>query len=430
MNTPIQNTVRQPHDAEQVSGPSFERKSRDKGLLIKRFLVFVMPLLVIGAAIVAFVIMGAMKTKPEEKAEEIKAIPVLTDIALQDDVQLSVMSQGEVLPRTRIGIAPQLSGKIAYMSPKFIEGGKFNKGDVLVRLDAAEYELRVVQARANVAQAETVLAREKSEAAIAAQDWHDIGTGQATALTLREPQMAEAAARLEAAKAQLGEAELLLSRTTIVAPFTGRVVSRAVNQGEYVGVGTRLGQVYATNVMDVRLPLTNHDLGQTGLGLGFVADSNNPGLPVTLRANVAGIDREWAGHVVRTDSGFDNRTRVLFAYVEVKDPFGAGADNGVPLAPGIFVMAALNGTHLKDVVVVPRNALRGKDQVYVANSDNTLSIKTVDVVSSDRRKAVLRSGIEPGTAVVTSPIRGVAEGMKINIVETLDTVVAKAGDAP
>lgn len=404
------------------------RKPRDKGLLIKRILVFVLPVFVIVGAVSANIAMSAFKPEPEEKEEVVKAVPVLTANAELSDVTMKISAQGEVQPRQQIYIVPQVSGKIAYMSPSFIEGGRFGKGDVLFRIDPAEYNLRVTQARANVAQAETVLTREKSEASMARKDWEEIGTGRAASpLTLRAPQMAEADAKLEAAKAQLGEAQLMLSRTEIRAPFSGRVTDRMIDAGEYVTTGTRIGQAYSVAVMDVRLPLTNSDLAGAGLSLGFLASAKTPGIPVTLSANVAGRYSTWSGTIVRTDSQFDPKTRVLFAYAEVRDPFGAGADDGTPLAPGLFVDATINGQAHSAAIVIPRAGLRGKDQVFVANSDGTMSIKTVEVISSDRDQAILRRGINPGAAVVTSPIRGAADGMKIDIVERPTALSSSAG---
>lgn len=394
-----------------------EQTSAAKALWLRRFLVFMAPILVIFGAIFLFVLMGQLKPKPEEKDDVIKAIPVLTETARQENVTLNVKAQGEVLPRTKINIVPQVSGKISYMSSDFIEGGQFNKGDLLIRIEPTEYRLRVVQARANVAQAETSLAREKSEAENAKRDWEELGLGDSpSALTLREPQMAEAAARLASAQAQLEEAELQLSRTSLYAPFTGRVTARHVDQGEFVSVGTHLGEVYSTALMDVKIPMTNQDLARAGLTLGFIAGEEQASIPVTLSANVAGQFASWNGEIVRTNSGYDPKTRVLFAYVEVKDPFGAGASNGIPLAPGLFVTANIQGETLPGTVVIPRAALRGKDQVYVALSDGTLTIKPVEVASSNRDRAIIRAGLVAGAKVITSPIRGVAEGMKIDVV--------------
>ncbi len=394
-----------------VSGPK---------LWLRRFLVFMLPLLVLGGAIFAVILMGQMKPEPEEKEDEVKALPVLTSLSQSENVTLSVTAQGEVQPRTQINLVPQVSGKLTYMSPKFIEGGAFNKGDLLGRIEAVEYELRVVQAKANVAQAQTSLTREQSESEIARRDWQELGNGEApSALTLREPQMAEASARLAAAKAQLAEAELQLARTHLYAPFSGRVTERFVNQGGYVTTGQKLGEIYATNIMDVRLPLTNTDLGRIGLGLGYQAAARQ-GVPVTLSANVGGVEARWDGEIIRTDSRFDPETRVLYAYAEVRDPFGKAAKDGVPLAPGLFVTAKISGEAVENAVIIPRSALRGKDQVYIAASDETLQIRPVTVRASDRDRAIIMAGLSAGESVVTSPIRGAAEGMKIDVVTSLD----------
>lgn len=393
-----------------------------KKLWVWRVIVFVLPLLVLMAAIVGFIAMGSLKPTPEEKENVVKAIPVLTALTSLEDVTLNVDVQGEVQPRTKINLVPQVGGLITYMSPKFIEGGQFKKGDLLVRIEPTEFDLRVTQARAEVAQAETQISRETSESLIARQDWDELGrSGTPTPLSLREPQMAEARARLASAKARLAEAELQLSRTSLYAPFTGRVTIRHVDQGEFVSMGTQLGEIYSTDVMDVRLPMTNEDLRRAGLTLGFEASRDNPGLPVTLSADVAGNYSQWTGQIVRTDSHFDTRTRVLYAYAEVEDPFGKGADNGTPLAPGIFVNAAIAGQKLQGALVIPRSALRGEDKVYIANNDETLSIKTVSVMSSNRDQAILGNGLASGDKVITSPIRGVADGMKIEVVKPTKT---------
>ena len=405
-----------PSGASKKSTNDTHKIAPRKKLWIWRALIFVLPLIVIAGAIGGLVVMSALKPTPDEKEDVVKAVPVLVTPALQNNVTLKVNVQGEVQPRTQINIVPQISGLITYMSQKFIEGGRFNKGDLLARVEPAEFELRIIQAKASVAQAETVVSRETSEAALARRDWQELGrTGQPTPLTLREPQMAEAQAQLASAKARLAEAELMLARTSLYAPFTGRVTSRQIDQGEFVTAGTRLGEVYATNVMDVRLPMTHEDLRRAGLTLGYEATGATRGIPVTLSATVAGQYSEWQARIVRTDSRFDSETRVLFAYAEVRDPFGAGASKGMPLAPGLYVNATVDGQKLDNAIVIPRTALRGDDKVYLAKGD-TLSIKTVNVISSNRDEAILGSGIDVGDIVITSPIRGVAEGMKIDVV--------------
>lgn len=402
-----------PQNSVNQQNPGFERVS-SRRLKVRRFFTFILPVLILVSAVLGMNYMSSFKPVPEEKAEEIKAMPVLTTAAQTETVTLSVTTQGEVQPRTQISLVPQVNGILTYMSPKFIEGGAFTKGQLLARIEPVEYELRVVQAKANIAQAETALAREKSESEIARRDWDELGGGGApSALTLREPQMAEAAARLDAAKAQLAEAELQLARTSIYAPFTGRVIRRDVNAGAYIVTAQSLGEIYSADIMDVRLPLTNQELGRAGLTVGYTA-SKGQGIPVTLSANVAGRQASWQAEIVRTDSRFDPQTRVLFAYAEVRNPFENG---GTPLVPGTFVDARVSGEDVEAAIIIPREGLRGDDRVFIAKTDDTLEIRSVVVRASDRNRAVITDGLRAGESVIVSPIRGAANGLKIDIVD-------------
>ncbi|NNE42171.1 MAG: efflux RND transporter periplasmic adaptor subunit [Marinicaulis sp.] len=390
-------------------------KPKDLGLAVRRLVVFALPALLIVGAIGFNVVSGMMQEKPEESEDEIKATPVVVAEAVSDSVRLTVSAQGEATPRKEIDLSPQIAGRISYISPDFIEGGSFEKDEVLLRIEPAEYEFRVVQARANVARAKSRYASEKAETDIARKDWAELGEGEGSALALREPQMAEAAAQLASARAALKEAELQLERTVITAPFKGRVQAKSVDVGEFVSPGETVGEIFATDLMQVALPLTDHELGQLGLQVGFRETENDLGPSVTFSALVAGTPREWRGRITRTDGSYDRQTRVIFAYAEVEDPYGAGADNGAPLAAGLFVSARINGRQIDNAVTVPRTALRGESEVFVATADDTLDIREVAVASSNRTQVVLTGGVDAGERVIISPVRGAAQGIQLAV---------------
>jgi len=97
--------------------------------------------------------------------------------------------------------------------------------------------------------------REEAEGEIARQDYAELGRGEPTPLALRLPQRAQARASLQAAKAELESAKLNLSRTAVIAPFSGRVRSKASDLGQFVTPGSRLGRIFSTNVVEVGLEL-------------------------------------------------------------------------------------------------------------------------------------------------------------------------------
>ena len=171
-------------------------------------------------------------------------------------------------------------------------------------------------------------------------------------------------------------------------------------------------------MVEVALPLKDADLGQLGLPIAFSSSPDQPGPKVEFSAVVGSKPRTWIGGGVRTGAAINSQTRQINVFAELKDPFGAGADDGAPMAPGLFVNARIEGETLDNVLIAPRAALRGDDRLFIGDpKDGKLSIRTVDVAYSDRNGAYLRSGVEPGELAITSPIQAAFDGMSITVLE-------------
>ncbi len=368
-----------------------------------------------------FFVLNVLKPKPEQAGERPAGLSVFVERVESDDLQFSVKAQGEVRPRREILVAPQISGRIAYVSPDFIDGGFIRKGQVLIRLEDADYRLGVVRAQAGVASAEQRLAREEAEAEIARQDLASLGVADSSPLARREPQLAEAQASLDSAKAQLADAELALSRTAVIAPFTGRVREKNVDTGQFVSPGMSLGSIFATDVVEVLLPITDEQLGQLGLPLAFAETASTPGPAVTFSGSVGGEVREWSGRVTRTSAAVNPSTRLINVIAQLEDPYGAGADDGAPMAPGLFVTAQIIGTNVDGLLLAPRAALRSGNKIFLCDPDaGELRIHEIDVVFSSPEGAWFNSGdIQVGDLAVISPLQAPFDGMSIIGVERL-----------
>ena len=380
----------------------------------------------IGLPVVIFVViaiggsiaLGLMKPTPEPAEEAPRGIAVFTEEIVRTDLHLTVTSQGEVRPRREIAISPQISGRISYVSPAFIDGGFVRRGEVLIRIDDADYRLARVRAESQVASAQQALIREQAEAELARQDWGELGTGTASPLALREPQLAQAQASLEAARSQLRDAELALERTVVRAPFEGRIRSKDVDVGQFVSTGSSLGRMFGTDFAEVALPLTDTELGRLGLSFAFEESAEQPGPAVVFSTTVAGERREWYGRVTRTAAAVDPQTRLISAIATVEDPFGEGAADGIPLAPGLFVSAEVSGETIEGLLEAPRAALRGRNQIFVADAEElVLRIHEVDVVYTDRDHVYVDAGVEPGDLAVLSPLQAPFDGMSITLAE-------------
>jgi RND family efflux transporter MFP subunit len=333
-------------------------------------------------------------------------------------VQLVVNTQGEVTPLIEIDLTAQVSGRITYVNPSFVQGGYFEAGEVLIQLEDADHRLAVTRAQALVSQRQQQLIREQAESELALEEWQSLGEGEASALTLREPQLADARAQLAAAEASLAESRLNLSRTRISAPFEGRVRTKAADLGQFISPGARLGRVFATETVEVNLPLSDGELTLLNIPLAFQASEANPGPAVSLSATIGGIQRVWEGKIVRTDAAMNTQTRTLTAIVQVNDPYGiAATEAGAPMAVGLFVNARITGRSIDRAYVLPRSALRGANSIYVAEIDGTLSIRQVVVIDSNPDRVVIASGVSAGERVITSPVRGAIEGLSVRALD-------------
>ncbi|MEL6693859.1 MAG: hypothetical protein AAFQ12_12630 [Pseudomonadota bacterium] len=99
--------------------------------------IFITVAVLAGMAVVAFMTVQILKPEPEQAEEKFSGLSVFSEEVRQEDLDFHVTAQGEVRPQREIVVAPQIAGRIAYVSPDFIDGGFIRRGQVLVRLEVA-----------------------------------------------------------------------------------------------------------------------------------------------------------------------------------------------------------------------------------------------------------------------------------------------------
>ena len=361
--------------------------------------------IVIVAGVAAIAAITMMAPKPEEKVAE-AAVPPSADILYAEPGRqtLLVPSQGSVHARHEIEVVARVGGVIQGVDQAFVPGGFFDEGDSLVQIEPADYRYALTRSESQVANAAATLAQEQGRAKQAKREWRDLGSDAANRLFLRKPQLAAAEAALAAAKADRDQAKLDLQRTSVRAPFAGRVVETLVDIGQYVTPGTKLARIHSVGVAEVRLPLTDHQLSLLDLPLGRAIES---GPAVRFVANLAGKQREWRGQIVRTEAAIDPNSRFVYAVAQVQNPY----QGDVPLINGLFVEAHIAGKTYDDITLLPRQALHEGDHILVLNEENQLGIKTVELLQVVGDQVWLRGDIATGDKVVVSSLGYSREGM-------------------
>ena len=372
---------------------------------------YITPLIVLGLGLGAYALLHHTKPEPDKRDEGSRPVNVFVDTATRGPVQLDVLTAGEVRSRASIDLVAQVSGRIVAVSDEFTEGGTVLPDTALLHIEDTDYQLALKQAQARVAEATVAVELSLADADVARKQLRN--SPNPSDLALKKPQVAEARARLLAAEADLEQAHVNLSRTRVTLPFIGRIDSTYVDIGQFVTAGTPLGRAFATDKVEVRLPITDAQLASLDLPIGYVAPPGKE-LLIEFSAEVANQHQLWHGKLKRLDASIDSATRLLYAIAEVDDPYGSNAsETGMPLAVGLYVNALIRGREITEAIRVPRTALRAGNTLYVLGANGRLDIRNVNVLHSSPQFAVIGDGLQQGEQYIVSTIRNPIPGMAL-----------------
>lgn len=431
--------------------------------------------ILVGAVAIAAVLIWT-RGEPEQRPAEDGAPLVETAAVEFRSGSIEVSATGTVTPLAEIALTPQVSGQVVYVNPALVSGGRVEEGELLLRVDPADYRNRVRQSLADVAQQQVAvleaeqemqLARAEFEAFQAREARRDEGAlvsiddddyaarilppaeappglpdafeadaegvarpdaqSSPGLLVFREPQLRAARAALERAEAGLADARLALDRTEVRAPFSALVRSESVDLGSYVAPGQALAQLVAAEGVEVIAPLTRAEAAL--IPDLWAAPSTGDPIEATVHADYGGYLYGWRGRVHRAEAVLDPETRTIDVVIRVPRPVAggflvadpaAGLDAGelTPTAPpplliGDFVTATIEGARLDRSVVFPSRALRQGDRVWVVRDGRLHRISVQVLQREDGRVAGVAEAMESGDRVVVSELAVATEGMEV-----------------
>jgi RND family efflux transporter MFP subunit len=344
-------------------------------------------------------------------------IPHVTVVHVQPQtLKLNVQSQGIVMPREEIDLVAETSGKVKRIHPALVTGGFFSRNDTLLSMDGRDYDYAKIVAQAQVAEAKRVLIAEQAQVEQAYSEWQALGQGQATDLTLRKPQLAEAQAKLLAANAELAKAQLNRSRCEIKAPFSGRVLNKQVGLGQYITGGTVVAKIYASDIAEIRLPISAEQLAFLHIPLAPTQSKDYPWPKVRLYTEIAGQTYDWQGRIVRSEAAVETSSGQWYLIAAVTDPFRQVALR-LPLLKGLFVQAEIEGKSLSNIYRLPRTALSPMQTLKLVDKRQDLEIRQVEVLRTEADSVIIKSGLNPDERVIVSDLPVPVEGMKVVVTD-------------
>ena len=373
--------------------------------------IITIAVLLAAVAAAAGIIMSRPMPEQLTVSETTSAIRAMT--VVKESLRLKIRSEGTVTPKTQTNVIPEIKGRVTWLSPNLVVGGYFQAGDLLVTIDAADYEARTGLAQAQLLRAEAELEHKRFEFKRLQQLIKDNLVSQSNLENAARAHKIAKANVIES-KINLAQAERDLGRTKITAPFEGMVRSESIDIGQFVQQGAPIASIYASDAVEVRLPIVNAQLAYldpANLQRGELDPATAP--MIRLTARYAGTSFIWRGQLARTEGEIDAQSRMITAVARVRQ------DNQSPDVPplqvGAFVAAEIEGQYLDDIVRLPRAALRPNSQVLIIDGDNRLRFRAVNVLRLESDFVIIDSGLESGEVVNLSPIQTVVDGMRVSL---------------
>ncbi|MDT3777008.1 efflux RND transporter periplasmic adaptor subunit [Nitrospira sp. MA-1] len=375
-----------------------------------------LPIGVLSMGLLTAFLLLTNRSQPE--AESLQPEPPRVEVieVQPQSVRVTVTSQGVAMPRTEIDLVTEVAGKVIHVHPAFAAGGSFYRGDVLVAVDPRDYQFARIEAQSRLAEAQRLLAQEEAQVEQALKEWQVLGKGEATALALRTPQLREIRAKVAAAKADGAKAKLQQIRCVLRAPFDGRIRAKHVDMGQYIVPGEKVARLYATDSLEVRLPVSMEQLAF--IDIPWISEKNgstHTAPSVTLHTTIGGIMGRWVGYIIRTEGALEPSSGQLSLVARVSEP-KSDQHHRRPLLPGTFLQAEIEGREYHQVFVLPPAVLNTRtEQVLIVDDTNRLKLQPLDVLKSETDRLVVRGGLQAGDQVVVSGIDVPIEGMQVTI---------------
>jgi len=379
----------------------------------KKTLLLSLGILLLGAGLTALIFM----TEPEaQRTGATKETAMLVEVMQVErgSYRPGIVATGTVQPSKNIMLSSQVSGQVIHQYPDFAPGGFVKEGEIMLRIDPADYRNNLELRKSDLEQARSELEIEKGRQDVARQGYQlvDEELGQMNEeLILRQPQLNSVQARVRAAQAAVNQARLNLQRTQIRAPFDAHILSRNVNVGSQVNAGDNLGRMVGTDEywVEVNVPLSNLRW------LSFSDEEGVAGSQVKIRDRKSWADDQYrVGELYKLIGALENQTRLARVLVSIPDPLAYENDTLPTLIINAFVEAEIEAEEIQNTIRLNRDYVREGETVWVME-DKKLQIRAVDILFEDARFAYIKSGLQPGDQVVKTNLATISEGARLRL---------------
>lgn len=358
--------------------------------MIKRFLIAIVLLALIGGGLVGFNLFRDKAIEDFFASMPVQTVTVSTVTAQEDSWTPMIDTIGTVNALRGVDLTVEATGIVKELH--FSANQRVSEGDVLVQLDDAVQQADLVVARTQAEQEQQALAR--------ALELQQRGVGSAVSL-----QSAEAAASVSGA--QVEKLEAVLQQKQLRAPFGGTLGIPRVDEGQYLSPGVSVVTLQDLDTMRADFTVPEQQLGQLRIGQ-------------RVRLSVESEEGEFTGEVIGIDPKVDPSSRLVSVRAAIDNPEGR-------LTPGQFARISVELPREDGIIALPQTAVVTSlygDYVYIvreAESDQPEARQVfVTVGRRSGPQVEIRAGVAPGDLVVTAGQNRLSNGTPVAIDNTIN----------
>ena len=367
--------------------------------------------ILLGAFALSYLLWFLGQVQPDP-VEELPPPDVIIEILTPKDFQVQISSNGTTTPLTQTVLTAEVGGEVIYRSKKFAEGASVIEGEILAKIDDTDLQLQYKNALLQLANAEVQYSLQLAEAEVAKEAWDKIGDGVASDLTLKKPQLKQAEAFLEVAKAQVSSAAKKLNKTEIIAPYAGRIQNVNIDLGTTIIPGQPVGAMYTSSEIEITLAVKDNDLQFLSIPMDGRKLNPSEQASVVIESFYKGKTQSWEGKLERVDGVIDPITRMINLIAVFKNDFIETDKPNLPI--GLFVEAKIDGIRLKNIFEIPINSISKDNEVYIVDKDNQLELRKLTVLKKYSEFVIIKDGLKAGERIVTSKLSTASNGIKVN----------------
>ncbi len=416
----------------------------------------IIPIIVLAGA----VLFGKylMDTAPDAKKKPfVQRLPIveIQELKLQP-YTVYIESSGIVKAGTQTNLVSEVSGRVVSVADRFQEGDYFDKDQTLLSIDPSSYlnavDIAKSEVEANRASLKQINEEEKSNLRAIKIARQNVALGKkelnrvqtllrkrlisASVVDAEDQKLNQLVQRLQdlegvrntyasrrgsvkakinSTLAKLKQENLNLTRTKVKAPYAGRVLKKNVDIGQFVSTGSVLGEIYATDFVNIELPLSLSQYELLGMPEAFrntnISSSNLPTVTLTDPNSISNTN--WKGKVVRSSAALDSESRQLKVIVQVDNPYIAREGVQSPIRIGQYLKASIKGRTFNNVYVLPPGSVLYNREIRLL-VDGKISVKPVKVIWNSGKETVVKTeqNIE-GEQLILTNLSQAVEGMKV-----------------